>query len=128
MESHHVRLAVRRGRAETYRAENACQEGYVVIHHLVFLELAHLGQLLYHEYSQDVGLTLLYRAVGSTQSLAGCAFSVQRILHTESVRYLMEHGIFKEGWEFHMLPLFGYYQQVSYRFHYAVELVLHRIP
>ena len=85
VEGDHVGLAVGAGGTEAHRAEDARQEGDVVVHALLLVQLAHVAQRADHVKPEDVGLAFFVGAGEVGQRLAHRAFSVERVLDAQAV-------------------------------------------
>src|SRR4051812_47756950 len=113
------------GCAEPDRAKDAGQEGDVVIVEILPLELAALVQPGDHVETQDVGFSLLRRAVLLLQRFSDGTLAVDGVLDTEAVSHLVEHYVGEKSVELDMSELILGDQLISKRHEDLVKLGLH---
>ncbi len=113
VEPEHVGLAVGAGGAEADRAEDAGEEGDVVVHRLALGEFALLEELGNHVKTEDVGLALLEGRGSFLEGVADAASVVEGVLDAETVGDFVEHGVAEEGVEGDVLALVGGNEQVG---------------
>ena len=125
--AHDVGAAVGLGGAEADRAEQAGDEGDVVLGDGGVGDFAALDELLGEEESADVSLGFLPGAVLCAEGLAAGAAAGDGVLDAQAVGHLVVAGVAEEGVEGHAVHLLGAEDEVGDGHHDVVVLGAHGV-